>query len=117
MDQSGASAEELHRRAVGMISSGGRVPLDTVGLLAADLLTDLYIVGMARGITPEDWEAVTSLPLACLDVSRALASRHRPTPAGPVSPAQGQSAPPRPLALPAMQPLGDVERPRHGRAR
>lgn len=114
MDQSGSSGEALRRRAVVMISSGGRVPLDAVGSVAADLLAELYLVGMARSITPEDWEAVTSLPLAGLDVSRAVARPHRSTAAMPIRPGQGQ--PPRPLPPAAL--LGRAaELPRHGRVR
>jgi hypothetical protein len=114
MDQSGSSAEALHRRAVAMIAFGGRIPLDAVGTDAADLLTELYAVGVARGISPEDWEAVTSLPLACLEASRAQARRQRPTPGGAMRPDRGQ--PPLPL-LPAVQPSRDVKTPGRGRTR
>ena len=49
MDQSGASPEALHKRAVAMIMAGDRVPLDAVGTAAVDLLTELYTVGVAHG--------------------------------------------------------------------
>jgi hypothetical protein len=53
MDESGSSAETLHRRAVVMISSGGRIPLDAVGTVAADLLTELYrLFALERGPRP-----------------------------------------------------------------
>lgn len=116
MDQPGSSAEALHRRAVMMIAFGGRVPLDAVGTVAAALLAELYVEGVAHGVSPKDWEAVTSLPLACLEVCRVQARRHRPTRDGAVRNAEGQ--PPLPFPLPpAVQRLRDVELPVRARAR
>jgi hypothetical protein len=114
MDQSGASPETLHKRAVAMIVAGGRVPLDAVGTAAADLLTELYTVGVAHGISPDDWEAVTSLPLACLDVTRAQARRQRPIRDWDAPRTLGQ-----PLALtpPPVQPGRSVDQRGRGRAR
>jgi hypothetical protein len=37
---------------------------------AARLLAALEAAGQTLGVDPEDWRAVTSLPLACWDVTR-----------------------------------------------
>ncbi len=108
MDQS----EALHKRAVVMIVAGGRVPLDAVTAAAVDLLTELYAVGVAHGISPEDWEAVTSLPLACLDVTRAQARRQRP-----ISPRTATVAEVQLPLPPAVQPGRGFDQPGRGRAR
>ena len=105
-------SEALRRRAVVMIGEGGRVPLDAVGKAAVDLLTELYAVGVAYGISPEDWEAVTSLPLARLDVTRAQARRQRPSRDRPISMTEGQ-----PPQLPTVPPVRGVDQPGRGRAR
>ena len=117
MDQSGASPEALHKRAVAMIMAGDRVPLDAVGTAAVDLLTELYTVGVAHGISPDDWEAVTSLPLACLDVTRAQARRQRPTRRcdAPMTLRQPPAVAPTPT--PTLQPGRSVDQPGRGRAR
>lgn len=51
--------------------------LDATGEAAAALLADLYAVGLAHGVTPQDWAWVTTLPGACWDVSRELEARRR----------------------------------------
>ena len=111
MDQS----EALHKRAVVMIVAGGRVPLDAVATAAVDLLTELYAIGVAHGISPEDWEAVTSLPLACLDVTRAQA-RRRQRPINPGTAKVAEVQLPLPLP-PAVQQGRGFDQPGRGRAR
>ena len=108
MGECGSRAEALQRRAVVMISSAGSVPLDAVGTVAADLLTDLYLVGMARGITPDNWEALTSLPLAGLDVSGALG------PSSLAHPLRGDATGQRPATPPAAVPASSTDGPRPG---
>ena len=108
MDQS----EALHKRAVAMIVAGGRVPLDAGATAAVDLLTKLYAVGVAHGISPEDWEDVTSLPLACLDVTRAQVRRQRPISHRTARVAEVQLPLP-----PAVQPGRRFDQPARGRAR
>lgn len=108
MDQS----EVHHKFAAAMIVAHSRVPLDAVGAAAADLLTELYAIGVAHGISPEDWAAVTSLALACLEVTRAQARRKRPTSERAVRTAEVQ-LPPRP----AVEPLRRFDQPDRGRPR
>jgi hypothetical protein len=108
MDQS----EMLHKLAAAMIVAEGRVPLDAVGVTAVDLLTELYAVGVAHGIAPEDWAAVTSLPLACLDVTRAQARRHRP-----ISNRAAQMGEGQPPLRRTVEPVRNVDQPGRGRAR
>ena len=112
MDRAASSPEALHKRAVAMMVAGGPVPLDVVGSAAADLLTEPYAVGVSHGMSPDDWEAVTSLPLACLDVRRAQARRQRLNYVWAATIADVQPPPP-----PAVQSLCAVDRPRPGRAR
>ena len=105
-------SEALHKLAVAMIVAGGRVPLDAVGSAAADLLTELYAVGVAYGVSPQDWAAVTSLPLACLDVTRAQACRQRPISHRALPVAERKAPLP-----PAVQPGRGFDQPGRGRAR
>lgn len=110
MDQD--RSEVLHKFAAAMIVAHTRVPLDAVGEAAAELLTELYAIGVAHGISWEDWDAVTSLPLTCLDVTRAQARRKRPTSKRAVRTAEVQL----PLR-PAVEPLRRFDQPGRGRAR
>ena len=100
-----------------MTMAGGRVPLDAVGTAAVDLLTELYAVGVAHGISPDDWEAVTSLPLACLDVTRAQARRQRPTRRWDAPMTLGQPPAVAQTPTPTLRPGRSVDRPGRGRAR
>lgn len=42
---------------------------------AAALLTELFTVGLRRGITPADWAGVADLPTSCLDACRQRYAR------------------------------------------
>ena len=59
-----------------IVAESGKA-LDATGEAAAALLADLYIVGLAHGVTPQYWAWVTDLPTACWDVTRDVAARRR----------------------------------------
>ena len=67
--------DELRKLAQDKIVAESGAALDRVGVAAAGLLADLYATGLAHGITPQDWAAVTALPRACWDASRAAGRR------------------------------------------
>lgn len=96
-----------------IVAESGKA-LDATGEAAAELLADLYAVGLAHGRTPEDWAWVTALPAACWDASRELAARRRR--AVDLSRQQDRwVAPPRPglvpeAGMPALPPRSQVRR-------
>ena len=59
-----------------IVAERGRA-LDATGEAAAALLADLYLVGLAHGVTPQYWAWATDLPSACWDVTRDVAARRR----------------------------------------
>ena len=91
-----------------IVAESGRA-LDATGEAAAALLADLYIVGLAHGVTPQYWAWVTDLPTACWDVTRDVAARRRTAIAlGRTNdlqlPPRGPGLLPQPNSGPAPQP-------------
>ena len=68
---------ELRKLAADKIAVEGGAALDRVGEAAARLLADLYATGLAHGVTPQDWAAITALPRACWDAACALDRRQQ----------------------------------------
>ena len=79
-----------------IVAESGRA-LDATGEAAAALLADLYLVGLAHGVTPQYWAWVTELPSACWDMTRDVAARRR------TAIALGRAQDPR-LSPPALGP-------------
>ena len=69
--------DELRKLADNKIVAESGEALDHVGEAAARLLADLYAIGLAHDVTPQDWAAVTALPGACWDAARALDRRQQ----------------------------------------
>jgi len=92
-----------------IVAESGRA-LDATGEAAAALLADLYIVGLAHGVTPQYWAWVTDLTTACWDVTRDVAARRRTAIAlsrtkDPQVPPPGPGLLPRPVSgLPPQPP-------------
>ena len=109
---SGDDGEESDLRKLAqdkIVAESGRA-LDATGEAAAALLADLYIVGLAHGVTPQYWAWVTDLPTACWDVTRDVAARRRTAMAlgrtkEPQVPPRGPVPLPQPFSGPAPQPL------------
>ena len=69
--------DELRKLADEKIVAESGAALDRVGVAAARLLADLYATGLAHGVSPQDWAAVTALPGACWDAARAVDRRQQ----------------------------------------
>ena len=70
-------AGDLRKLARDKIVAEGGKALDATGEAAAALLAELSAVGLAHGVSPQDWAWVPALPAACWDASRELAARRR----------------------------------------
>jgi hypothetical protein len=59
-----------------LVTTGRQVPahVETVATL---LLVDVWTAGLTHGVQPQDWQAVCSLPAACLDAVVLIEARRR----------------------------------------
>ena len=73
--------------------------LGLIAEAAARLLADVYAAGLAHGITPESWAAVSALPGACWDTSLAQARQQQRAADRTVTMSEGPMVVPPPVAV------------------
>jgi hypothetical protein len=71
--------DEARAAVVTVVTLTGRQVPAAVEEAAVQLLVDVWTAGLTHGVQPQDWQATTSLPTACLD-ALTLVERRRSTP-------------------------------------
>jgi hypothetical protein len=59
-----------------LVTTGRQIPA-RVEPVATLLLVDEWTAGLVHGVQPQDWQAVSSLPTACLDAVVLVEARRR----------------------------------------